>query len=52
METKKIRNTVFLLITALIWGTAFVAQSEGGKEIGPCSSLDFIWELQQKKPDF
>lgn len=37
METKKIRNTVFLLITALIWGTAFVAQSEGGKEIGPFS---------------
>lgn len=37
MDAKKIRNTVLLLITALIWGTAFVAQSEGGKEIGPFS---------------
>lgn len=37
MDAKKIRNTILLLITALIWGTAFVAQSEGGKEIGPFS---------------
>lgn len=35
MRTRKIRNTVLLLITAIIWGTAFVAQSEGGKEVGP-----------------
>lgn len=35
MRTRKIRNTVLLLITAIIWGTAFVAQSEGGKDVGP-----------------
>lgn len=35
MRTRKIRNTVLLLITAMIWGTAFVAQSEGGKDVGP-----------------
>lgn len=29
------RNMCFLLITAIIWGIAFVAQREGGNEIGP-----------------
>lgn len=37
MDSKKIRNSILLIITALIWGIAFVAQSEGGKEVGPFS---------------
>lgn len=32
---KKIGNSMLLLLTALIWGFAFVAQSEGMKHIGP-----------------
>lgn len=35
MKVNKARNSFFLLITALIWGIAFVAQSEGGKAVGP-----------------
>lgn len=31
----KIRNSFLLMIAALIWGTAFVAQSEGAEAIGP-----------------
>lgn len=34
-EKKSRRNMCFLLITAMIWGVAFVAQREGGNEIGP-----------------
>lgn len=34
MCVNKTRNSI-LLLTALIWGTAFVAQSKGGKEVGP-----------------
>lgn len=37
MKTIKIRNSILLIITALIWGIAFVAQSEGGSLIGPYS---------------
>lgn len=39
MKTKSLefRNTCLLLLTAVIWGVAFVAQSEGGKAIGPYS---------------
>lgn len=37
MRTIKIRNSILLIITALIWGIAFVAQSEGGSLIGPYS---------------
>lgn len=33
----KRRNELLLLLTALIWGVAFVAQSEGGDTIGPFS---------------
>lgn len=33
----KIRNSILLVVTALIWGTAFVAQSEGGNAVGPFS---------------
>lgn len=32
--TKQIRNTLLLFLTSLIWGVAFVAQSEGGNLIG------------------
>jgi drug/metabolite transporter (DMT)-like permease len=31
----KIRNSILLVLTALIWGIAFVAQSEGGDAVGP-----------------
>lgn len=37
MSSKKVRNSFLLVITALIWGIAFVAQSEGGKAAGPYS---------------
>lgn len=32
---KEFRNSLLLLLTALIWGIAFVAQREGGAEAGP-----------------
>lgn len=35
MQKTKFRNTIFLLLTAVIWGTAFVAQSVGMDYIGP-----------------
>lgn len=35
MQKEKIRNSVLLLLTAIIWGTAFVAQSVGMDYIGP-----------------
>lgn len=35
MNSKKIRNSFLLVVTALIWGIAFVAQSEGGDAVGP-----------------
>lgn len=31
------RNSLLLILTALIWGVAFVAQSEGGDAVGPFS---------------
>lgn len=37
MKTKQIRNSLLLVLTALIWGIAFVAQSEGGDAVGPFS---------------
>ena len=37
MSKKKILGTVLLLITAIIWGGSFVAQSSGGDAIGPFS---------------
>ena len=30
-----LRGSIILLITAMIWGFAFVAQSEGMEKIGP-----------------
>ena len=35
MEMKKVRSTCMLLLTALIWGAAFVAQSVGMDYVGP-----------------
>lgn len=37
IKTKQIRNSLLLVLTAFIWGVAFVAQSEGGDAIGPFS---------------
>ena len=34
-KMKRIRSTLVLLLTAVIWGLAFVAQREGSKYIGP-----------------
>lgn len=33
--SKQLRNSMLLLLTAFIWGVAFVAQSEGGDAVGP-----------------
>lgn len=35
--SKQIRNSLLLGLAALIWGTAFVAQSKGGDAVGPYS---------------
>lgn len=35
MKSIKIRHSILLVITALIWGVAFVAQSSGGDAVGP-----------------
>ena len=35
VKTHKLRNTFFLLLTAMIWGAAFVAQSVSMDYIGP-----------------
>ena len=32
---QEVRNSLLLLLTALIWGVAFVAQRQGGAEAGP-----------------
>lgn len=37
MNSKKLTHSLLLLLTALIWGIAFVAQSAGGDAIGPYS---------------
>ena len=37
MKTKTTRNSLILLLTATIWGIAFVAQSTGGDAVGPYS---------------
>ena len=34
-EMKRIRSTLILILTAVIWGLAFVAQREGAKYVGP-----------------
>ncbi len=35
MDSKQLKYTLLLALTALIWGIAFVAQSEGMKAVGP-----------------
>lgn len=35
MNKTQIRNSLLLLLTATIWGTAFVAQSSGMEFVGP-----------------
>lgn len=35
MKNMKRRNEIILVLTAFIWGVAFVAQSEGGDAVGP-----------------
>lgn len=35
MNTRNFRHSLLLLLTALIWGIAFVAQSAGGDAVGP-----------------
>ena len=35
MKVNKIRNSFFLVLAALIWGVAFVAQTTGAKATGP-----------------
>lgn len=35
MKVNKIRNSFFLVLAALIWGVAFVAQTTGAEAIGP-----------------
>ena len=35
MKVNRIRQNVFPVLTALIWGTAFVAQSVGADHVGP-----------------
>ena len=35
MDKMKIRNSLLLLLTAAIWGVAFVAQSVGMEYVGP-----------------
>lgn len=35
MKSLKVRNSILLVLAALVWGSAFVAQSEGGDAAGP-----------------
>lgn len=37
MKSMKVRNSLLLVLTALIWGSAFVAQRQGGDAVGPFS---------------
>ena len=40
MKANQIRQTVFPLLTAFIWGTSFVAQSVSTDHIGPFTFND------------
>ncbi len=44
MNAKQIRSSLLLVLAAVIWGVAFVAQTEGGDAVGPFSftSVRFI----------
>lgn len=39
LDTRQIRNTLLLGLTALVWGCGFVAQSVGAEHIGPFTFL-------------
>ncbi len=39
MRIKQIRSSLLLVLTALIWGVAFVAQTKGGAAVGPFSFI-------------
>ena len=36
-DHRQLRNSLLLTLTALIWGVAFVAQSEGSQYMGSCT---------------
>ena len=42
-DKKQLRNTLLLLLGALIWGTAFVAQSVGSGYVGPYTISPSTW---------
>lgn len=44
MKLRQIRNTLLLLLTATIWGTAFVAQSVGNEYVG-AFTFNFVRSL-------
>ena len=37
MKNNQLRQVVFPILAAFIWGTAFVAQSVGMDHVGPCA---------------
>ncbi len=39
IKTKELRGSILLLITAFVWGVAFVAQSAGAELVGPFTFL-------------
>ena len=61
MMNQKFKNNIMLVLTALIWGSAFVAQSVGMDYIGPFTFnslrcflggivlLPVIWVMGRKK---
>ena len=44
MKTGQMKNSLLLLLTALIWGVAFVAQSVGGDQVG-CFTFNGVRSL-------
>lgn len=44
MKTKQMKNSLLLLLTAFIWGVAFVAQSVGGEAVG-CFTFNGVRSL-------
>jgi len=63
MKVNRVRQNILPLITAMIWGTAFVAQSVGMEYVGPftfqavrsligsAALIPVIWMMdRQRKP--
>ena len=44
MKTAQMKNSLLLLLTAFIWGVAFVAQSVGGEAVG-CFTFNGVRSL-------